>query len=142
MKPIVKGLKEQLPAPNLVMHDDQICRDFTNVQKWWEANHQIWTVQLRKVIIKYRKIGHNWQFCESQKVLLQQYYDANRLLINCLNSDCHISPKVRQEIEETLLLPIAGLKRGNGFFSECSRWIIRSLSIARVGVRSGGMRRR
>jgi hypothetical protein len=111
MKPIVKGLKEQLPDPDIVMHDGQIFMDFTNVQKWWKANHKIWIAQLRKVIIKYRKIGDNWQFSESQKLLLQQYYDANKLLINCLNSNCDISPKVRQEIEETLLLPIAEIEK-------------------------------
>jgi hypothetical protein len=26
-----------------------------------------------------------------KKQLLQQYYDANKLLVDCLNSDCYVS---------------------------------------------------
>jgi predicted NACHT family NTPase len=54
----------------------------------------------------------DWKFSDEQKQLLQQYYDANKLLIDCLNSDCYVSREVRQEIEETLLLPIAQIKQG------------------------------
>ncbi|MFW9263511.1 NACHT domain-containing protein [Nostoc sp. CALU 546] len=43
--------------------------------------------------------------------LLRQYYDANVLLIECLNSDCCVSPEVRQEIENTLFLPIVEIER-------------------------------
>jgi len=65
-------------------------------------------------MIKYRNIGHNWLFSEQQKELLSQYYDANKLLVDCLNSGCNVTPAVREEIEETLLLPIAEIeKRGN-----------------------------
>jgi predicted NACHT family NTPase len=43
---------------------------------------------------------------EDQKELLQEYYDANKLLVDCLNSDCYVSREVRAEIEASLLLPI------------------------------------
>ena len=56
-------------------------------------------------------IGKNWQFSEEQKELLMQYYDANKLLVDCLNSYCVVSDKVRQEIEDTLLLPIAEIEK-------------------------------
>jgi predicted NACHT family NTPase len=75
-------------------------------QSWWQANGQAWTEQLRAVIIEHRNIGHDWQFNDSQKKLLQQYYNANKLLVDCLNSDCYVSREVRQEIEDTLLLPV------------------------------------
>jgi len=74
-------------------------------QSWWQANRQAWTEQLRAVMIEHRNIGHDWQFNDSQKKLLQQYYNANKLLVDCLNSDCYVSREVRQEIEDTLLLP-------------------------------------
>ncbi|WP_157162605.1 NACHT C-terminal helical domain 2-containing protein [Cylindrospermum stagnale] len=61
-------------------------------------------------MIKYRNIGHDWQFTKQQKELLQQYYDANLLLVECLNSNCNVSREVRQHREDTLLLPIAELK--------------------------------
>jgi predicted NACHT family NTPase len=75
--------------------------------QWWQANGQWWREELRAVMIKHRDVGHDWQFNDEQKQLLRQYYDANKLLIDCLNSDCSVSPDVRQAIEATLLLPIA-----------------------------------
>jgi len=80
-------------------------------REWWKVKGQDWTQQLRNVMIKYRNIGHNWQFSEQQNSLLRKYYDANKLLVDCLNSGCNVSPAVRQEIEERLLLPIAHLPK-------------------------------
>lgn len=82
-----------------------ICED------WSQGNGQVWTEQLRDIMIEHRNIGHDWQFSNEQKELLQQYYDANKLLIDCLNSDCYVSLEVRQQIEDTLLLPIAEIKQ-------------------------------
>ncbi|MEC4817858.1 MAG: NACHT domain-containing NTPase [Scytonema sp. PMC 1069.18] len=81
-------------------------KDIEAYKQWWQENGQAWTEQLRAVMIKHRNIGHDWQFTEPQKELLKQYYDANKLLIDCLNSDCYVSREVRQEIEDTLLLPV------------------------------------
>jgi hypothetical protein len=59
-------------------------------------------------MIQHRNMGHEWHFSDKQKVLLQQYRDANKQLVNWLESDdCEMSPAVRHEIERTLLLPIA-----------------------------------
>jgi len=57
------------------------------------------------VITDYRNIHHHWQFSPEQEQVLQQYYDANQLLMDCLNSNCEITAAIRQEIEATLLLP-------------------------------------
>ncbi len=65
------------------------------------------------MIINYRNIGHDWQFSDQQKERLGQYYYANQLLVECLNSDCYVSREVRSHIEDTLLLPIAQLERHN-----------------------------
>ncbi|MEH1876599.1 NACHT C-terminal helical domain 2-containing protein [Nostoc sp.] len=80
-------------------------------KQWWKIKGQSWIKQLRTVMIKSRNIGHDWQFSQHQKELLQQYYDANKLLVDCLNSDCYVSREVRQQIEDTLLLPIAEIKQ-------------------------------
>ncbi len=66
------------------------------------------------VTIKYRNIGHNWQFTEEYKSQLRQYYDANKLLVDCLNSSRNLSSTTRAHIEETFLLPI---DRANPTFS-------------------------
>jgi predicted NACHT family NTPase len=76
-----------------------------------QTESQVWAKQLRAVITEHRNIGHDWQFNDKQNKLLQQYYDANKLLVDCLNSDCYVSREVRQEIEETLLLPIAEIQK-------------------------------
>jgi hypothetical protein len=54
-----------------------------------------------------------WELTDNQKQLLQQYYDANLLLVQLLNSDCYVSRHVRESIEETLLLPIEELRMKN-----------------------------
>ncbi|MEW6494239.1 MAG: NACHT domain-containing protein [Cyanobacteriota bacterium] len=80
-------------------------------KQWWEANGQAWIEELRTVMIEHRNLKVAQQFSDAQKKLLQQYYDANKLLVDCLNSDCYVSREVRQEIEETLLLPIAEIQK-------------------------------
>ena len=95
-------LVNQLPNPK---------SDLQIHQQWWETNGQIWTQQLRSVMMGYRSIDSEWEVSVRQKELLNQYYNANLFLIDCLNSDCYVSRKVRQQIEDTLLLPIAEMKQ-------------------------------
>jgi predicted NACHT family NTPase len=79
------------------------------IKKWWKANGEQWTKRLRQVTMERRNIGHDWQFTESEIQRLNQYYKANKLLVECLNSECYVSRSLREEIESTLLLPIASL---------------------------------
>jgi predicted NACHT family NTPase len=97
----LQELKEQLP---------DLDSNEWRFRQWWQANGQVWAEQLRAILIDYRNIGHDWQFSDEQKSLLKQYYDANKLLVDCLNSDCYVSREVRYEIEETLLLPVAEIE--------------------------------
>ncbi|MBD2303219.1 NACHT domain-containing NTPase [Nostoc sp. FACHB-190] len=96
LKRSLQRLKDQLPNPKA---NDK--KSF----KWWQESGHVWAEKLRSVMIKHRNIGHDWQFNDDQKQLLRQYYDANKLLVDCLNSECYVSRSVRQEIENTLLLP-------------------------------------
>jgi hypothetical protein len=73
-------------------------------QRFWQPKKS-WIKQLRVVMIEHRNIGHDWQFSKQQNKLLKKYYEANKLLVDCLNSTCNVTPSVRNEIEETLLLP-------------------------------------
>jgi len=93
---LLDNLKSQFPPPQ---------NESKAFKCWYKTDGQVWTEQLRKVMIEHCDIGHNWQFNETQKMLLGQYYYANKLLMDCLNSDCYINREVRQEIENTLLLP-------------------------------------
>ena len=90
------NLKNQLPdRTNL-----SICKE------WWKRNGTAWIEDLRQVMIQHRNIGHDWGFSKMQIAKLEEYSQANLLLVQCLNSDCYVSAAVRREIEETLLLPV------------------------------------
>ncbi len=102
LRQALQQLKEQLPDPD---GDEEIFK------RWWEAKGQAWTRQLRKMTILHCNMGYDWQFTYQQKEVLKQYYDANKLLVDCLNSSCNVTPEVRSQIEETLLLPIAEIEK-------------------------------
>ncbi|MBD2552723.1 NACHT domain-containing NTPase [Limnothrix sp. FACHB-708] len=79
-------------------------------KKWWKNEGQDWIRSLRAVMIEHRNIGHDWQFSDRQKELLWKYHDANLRLAECLNTDCYLSREVRQDIEATMLRPIAQIE--------------------------------
>jgi predicted NACHT family NTPase len=93
----LQQLKDRLPPSFLENLDD--------FRHWWRENGQKWSEDLRDVMSEHRNIGQNWQFSENKLKLIQQYYDANKLLVDCLESDCYVSREVREKIESTLLLP-------------------------------------
>ncbi|MEH2027800.1 NACHT domain-containing protein [Nostoc sp.] len=72
---------------------------------WSQTNYSAWAEQLKMTIINYRNINHQWQFSHEQQQVLQRYYDANQLLLDCLHTNCEVTSAIRQEIEATLLLP-------------------------------------
>ncbi len=92
----LEQLRDKLPSPS---------QNRERLQSWWQKNYSAWVEQLRVTIANYRNIHHPWQFTTEQKQVLQRYYDANQLLIDCLNSNCEVTAAIRQEIEDTLLLP-------------------------------------
>lgn len=102
LRQYLEELRKQLP---------DLQQDWNHFKVWWTLEGLAWIENLRTAMIEHRNIGHDWQFSDAQKQLLQQYYDANKLLVNCLNSDCYVSREVRQEIEESLLLPLAEIKQ-------------------------------
>jgi predicted NACHT family NTPase len=97
----LQQLQDRLP--------DLSAENYHKFKHWWQINGRDWTEELIAITIEHRNIGHDWQFNEAQEKLLQQYYDANKLLVDCLNSDCYVSREVRAEIEASLLLPIKSL---------------------------------
>ncbi len=94
-------LLAQLPDPD--KHKERFS-------EWWQANGGAWTEQLRAVMICDRNIGHDWQFSDQQREALRQYYNANWLLLDCLNTNCYVTRAVREELKETLLLPVAEIR--------------------------------
>ena len=97
----LQQLRDQFPNPN---------QNRERFQIWWQINYSTWAEQLKTTIINYRHINHEWQFSQQQQQVLQRYYDANQLLLDCLNSNCEVTAAIRQEIEATLLLPTKELE--------------------------------
>ncbi|MEG4628281.1 NACHT domain-containing protein [Microcoleus sp. AR_TQ3_B6] len=105
IKQILEHLKKQLPTPSPFIVGRQEFISF------WQRKGEVWLAQLRNMTIEYRNIGHIWQFSDLQWELLWQYYEANKLLIDGLNSGCKVTQTVGKEIEENLLLPIAEIEK-------------------------------
>jgi predicted NACHT family NTPase len=88
--------RNQLPSAN---------QSLARIQDWWQTKHSDWFIQLHEAVSHYRSIHHIWKFSSEQQQVLQGYYDANQLLLDCLNSNCEVTAATRQEIKATLLLP-------------------------------------
>ncbi|HEY9710121.1 MAG TPA: hypothetical protein V6D48_18080, partial [Oculatellaceae cyanobacterium] len=91
LKQALQKLQAELPDPKA---------DRKGFEAWRQDNGQAWFEEIRNLL------GHDLQLSDAQKDLLKQYYDANKLLVECLNSARYVSEEVRQEIEEALLLPV------------------------------------
>ncbi|MDB9314607.1 NACHT domain-containing protein [Spirulina sp. CS-785/01] len=101
LKRALQRFKDQLPDAD---------KDRAKYQKWWQMNSEIWTRNLRLVIVEHRNVGFDWQFNGEQRDVLKQYYIGNKILVDCMYSTPNVSDEVIQEIEETLLLPITEIK--------------------------------
>ncbi|MBD2295194.1 hypothetical protein H6G06_17330 [Anabaena sphaerica FACHB-251] len=102
LKEVLEKIKNELPDPKQEKAKFQeLCGENSN--RWW--------TEIRYNVSKYHNIFHDWQFSDEQDELLLQYYSANLLLMDCLNSDCYVSREVRQYIEDTLLLPISEIEK-------------------------------
>jgi hypothetical protein len=96
LKRMLQTIKDELPKP--VVENCPIFYD------WWQFRGEEWIKKFNLMLNQHRSIGYDWQFSAKQEELLRKYYDANKLLVDCLNSDCYVSREVRQEIERSLLL--------------------------------------
>lgn len=93
----LQTLRQELPNP----HEDR-----AKFAKWWQGKGLEWSKSFRNLIIQHRKGSQAWHFTEEQIRLLRAYHDANKLLVDCLNSAEHISPLVKEQIESSLFLPL------------------------------------
>ena len=92
----LQQLQDQLPRPE---------QNKERFQAWWQTSHTAWAEHLKTAVAHHRQLQQDWQFSPEQQQVLQRYYAANQLLLDCLHSDCEVTTLVRQEIEATLLLP-------------------------------------
>lgn len=91
LKQTLQKLQAEIPDPK---------EEKERFETWRKANGEKWLQQLRSAI------GHNLQFGDKQKDLLKQYYDANKLLLECIGA-ANVNSEVKEEILESLFLPKA-----------------------------------
>lgn len=89
-------LKQALQKLQAEMPDPKEEKD--RFESWRKAYGENWLKQLKLAL------GHNLQFSDKQKDLLKQYYDANKLLLECIGA-ANVTPEVKEEILESLFLP-------------------------------------
>lgn len=92
----LQQLSDQLP------NSDHTKKSF---EKWCRNNYSAWSKELQEAIASHRDISNKWQFNKDQQRILENYYRANQLLLDCLNSNSEITSTTREEIEATMLLP-------------------------------------
>ncbi|KOP23582.1 histidine kinase [Hapalosiphon sp. MRB220] len=91
----LQNLREELPSPQ----ESRIA-----LKGWWQENGETWTNKLRNLMISDRQIGHDWQFDANDLQQLQQYWNANKLLLDCLNNASNVTSATIKSIEKNLLL--------------------------------------
>ncbi len=90
-------LKKPIPNPD----DNQLLFD-----TWWKSNGKSWTQQLNQFFAQQPKTIPNFGLTSNQIELFKQYFISNEFLLECMNTNCVIDRKIRQEINDNLLLPI------------------------------------
>lgn len=101
----LQELIDKLPSwliDNNIIDDPMMER----INTWWEQDGQVWIQELRQIMINCRNIGHEWKLDKKQKELLLQYYNASKLLVECLITS-NSNKEFKEEIKNKLLLPIS-----------------------------------
>ena len=88
---------------------NQAHNNKSNFQEWWKENGEVWNQKL-KITTKCKNIYHEYTINNEQINLLNQYYKANRFLLECLSNNCYIEQSLRKEIYDNLLLPFGDSK--------------------------------
>ncbi|MBX2865214.1 MAG: NACHT domain-containing protein [Leptolyngbyaceae cyanobacterium MAG.088] len=102
---IVKSSKEEFKV-QLAELTKELANGSEKPKKWWHQKGELWINSFQETILMHRDIGQNWDFTESDIKTLKEYYEVNKLLSTCLNGDCYVSRKVREEINFNILLPV------------------------------------
>jgi hypothetical protein len=92
-KPL-QQFKEQLPNS-----EDRVRYELF----WREFEYLSWIEELKTAVSIYRKTEFYWH--SNNQEILKLYYDANKLLIDCLEQNFELTIELQQEIETALLFP-------------------------------------
>lgn len=92
----LQKMKQKIPIPQ---------ENAAQFWLWWHQEGKAWFSDLNSMAMKYRNIAHQWNFNAQQQEVLQQYFQANLLLLDCLDRSSYLSSEVRDSIKHQLLKP-------------------------------------
>jgi hypothetical protein len=110
-KNLLYELRELLPKIPISKSLTSKSSDNNTLEEWLEKDSKDWLERFREILNKRRDICYSWSFTYQQVKLVNQYYNANKFLMNCLNKASGLSKSAKKEIEETLLLQIAEIEK-------------------------------
>jgi len=87
LKQALQQIKAELP---------DLDEEKERFEDWRQNNGQDWIDKIKNIL------GHDLQLDDEQRNLLKQYYNANRCLLEELNSNSNVTPTVREEIKNKL----------------------------------------
>lgn len=87
LKQALQQIKAELP---------DLDEEKERFEDWRQNNGQGWIDKISNIL------GHDLQLDDEQRNLLKQYYNANRCLLEELNSNSNVTPTVREEIKNKL----------------------------------------
>ncbi|MGG6292788.1 NACHT C-terminal helical domain 2-containing protein [Leptolyngbya sp. AN02str] len=70
---------------------------------WWSARHQDWKQRVRQLMQHYFHLKCDWGFTDEDRILLRRYYDATKLLAECINRSPRLSRESFHRIASNLL---------------------------------------
>jgi hypothetical protein len=70
---------------------------------WCEGEYLMWIEELKTAVSLDRNTQFYWH--SDYREILKLYYDANKLLIDCLERNFELTIELQQEIETALLVP-------------------------------------
>lgn len=98
----IPGLKEKNVLKSALDGLPDFTESKTFIKDWWQNNGEEWIENFKALVIKQYNIGNNCHYSLQQRSTLKQYYNANKMLLECLNSDCYVRIELRQEIRDSL----------------------------------------
>ena len=93
---ILYDLRSKLP---------NVDEDRQTLRLWWQLHGAVWIEKLRTIMIEDFQIGYDWEFNLKECKLIEQYWNACQLLLDCLNNaSSNSSDNTCQSIKESLFL--------------------------------------
>ena len=97
----------RLELEKLIQQIPDWGKDAIKHKEWWSNREKFedWVRQLGHIILKNRDIARDWQLTEKEKKLIGFYYDANLLLLKCMNLANDVKSSVKQKIIKEIIIP-------------------------------------